>query len=271
MGPLWVSSARFLLAFLVAFPFIRASKQLRVQATRQQFLLAAIPGFLIGGSLLLQTYGLESTSVTKSGFITCLYVVFVPLLEWGFLGKRVHWAHAAWVCVALAGAALICRIESGDWTRGDAITLCCAFVAALHIISLEIVTRRIHSAIVYNVFQAFWAGLLPLFFAWRFDRPTSWPLPHLSIVGIAILTFASTLIAFLVQVRSQRVLAPSLVSMLFLLESPFAAFFGFLFFGERLSILQWTGALLILTAATGTIRLHSRLEAAKVSTPLSET
>jgi drug/metabolite transporter (DMT)-like permease len=45
--------------------------------------------------------------------------------------------------------------------------------------------------------------------------------------------------------------------MLFLLESPFAALFAFLCFGEQLKASQWLGAALILASAAGTVRSQS--------------
>jgi drug/metabolite transporter (DMT)-like permease len=81
-------------------------------------------------------------------------------------------------------------------------------------------------------------------------EPTPRPsLTDLSLVGLFSLTFGSTLIAFAFQVKAQKILSPSVVSLLFLLEAPFATFFGLLFLGEELRSDQWLGAALILSTS----------------------
>ena len=251
---LFISATRFLGGFLIALPIILAP---RFSESRklEQLWLAMPAGLFIGASVLLQTYGLVYTQVSRSGFITCLYIVFVPLLEGPVFGTRLKPIHLFWVLLALVGAAFVCRATAGAWNRGDFLTVGCALMAAFQILSLEWASTRIRSSFVFNVYQALWAGLLPLVaFLVLPHHSVSWPLPPLSLAGIAILAVPATLVAFMLQVRSQRVLSPSVASMLFLLESPFAALFAYLCFSERLAPEQWFGAILILAAAAGTIR-----------------
>lgn len=254
MGPLWATSIRFVLPSLVILPFVFARPWLRAQAGWGQFMLAAVPGILLGLTLVLQNSGLLYTTVTKSGFITVLYVVFVPLLEGPLFGNRVPLSHGLWVALALLGTALICRLDIGDWNRGDLLTLACSVIATGQILALQHASTRIQSSFVFNLYQAVWAGILPTIFAVPFDTFARWPLPWEAIGGLLILSFGVTMVGFLIQVRTQRVLQPSIVSMLFLLESPIAAFFAYLVFGETLTPSQWIGGFLIMVAAMGSIR-----------------
>ena len=121
---------------------------------------------------------------------------------------------------------------------------------------MERVSGFADSPFVFNVFQAVWAALIPTLFALKFEPFPSLPWSPLSIAGLLILACASTLLAFLIQVRSQRVLPSSVVSMMFLLESPFAALFAFFLFHETMSPSMWLGAFCILTAAVGAVRAH---------------
>ena len=70
-----------------------------------------------------------------------------------------------------------------------------------------------------------------------------------AIVGILSLGIASSVIAFYLQIRSQKVLSDATASMLFLLESPFAAVFGFLILKEQLRPVQIGGAVIIMLAS----------------------
>jgi drug/metabolite transporter (DMT)-like permease len=69
-----------------------------------------LPALLLAGTLILQTWGLHYTTATKSGFITTLYVVFVPLLEALHLRRRI--STGLWLCVlgAFVGTLLIVNV-----------------------------------------------------------------------------------------------------------------------------------------------------------------
>ena len=245
----WMNAIRFYLAVIFALPVIFSVPQLKSHFNRKQFFLAAWPGLFLSGTLVFQTAGLGYTSVTKSGFITVLYIVFVPFLERLLLKKPIRMNHFTYVLVALIGSALICDFKAGSWNFGDFLTLICALMASSQIVFLEKQSKQIGSAFVFNVFQTFWAGIIPLAIAVPFSPPPKFPISGKVLVSMLVLYFASTLLAFLIQIRTQKVLNSSTVSMLFLLESPFAAFFAFVFLGETLSPSQWAGALMILASA----------------------
>jgi drug/metabolite transporter (DMT)-like permease len=257
-GPLWMNAIRFYLAFFFAVPVIFVVPQLKVHFNREQFWLAAWPGLFLSGTLIFQTAGLRLTTVTKSGFITVLYIVFVPFLERVLLKSKIKISHFLCVILALMGSALICDFKWGsDWNRGDLLTLICAFMASSQIVFLEKQSPRITSSFVFNVFQTFWAGLVPIILAIPLEKSPRFPVSAKIVFSLLMLSFASTLLAFLIQVRTQKVLSSSTVSMLFLLESPFAAFFAFLFLGETLAPIQWMGAIFILLSAAASVGIHS--------------
>jgi len=258
-GTLWMNAIRFYLAFLFAIPVILSVPQLKKHFNGRQFWLAAWPGLFLSGTLVFQTAGLAYTTVTKSGFITVLYIVFVPFLELLLIKTPIKRAHFIYVLIALIGAALICDFRGESLNFGDLLTLICALMAASQIVFLEKQSPKISSAFVFNVFQTFWAGVIPLALAIPFEKMPKFPLSAKALLSMLILSFASTLLAFLIQVRTQKVLKSSAVSMLFLLESPFAAFFAYLFLGERLSLSHWFGAaLILLSALLSSFQLRSR-------------
>lgn len=264
MGPLSVTGWRFVIAGAVGSLIVVLVPSLRKQATSEQFFLAAAPGFLVSMTLIFQTWGLRYTTATKCGLITTLYVILVPLGEWLWLKKRPPRRHFYCVALAFFGVVLICtspfkdtqalqrtadEIAKEKLNFGDFLTLLCAIASTLHILWFGFIQKRIRSSFVFNNFQTIWASIIPFGLALVLEPTPNLLAGDLSTIGLLALAFGPTMIAFALQVRAQKAISPSLASLLFLLEAPFAAFFAFLFLGETLRSVQWIGAVCILGAA----------------------
>jgi len=251
-GPYELTFMRFFLATLLSLPlFLFRSGRLWIGETWK---LAFWPALLLSCTLLLQTSGLQYTTPTKSGFITTLYVVFVPVLESFLTGRPV--ALRLWGCVGLAlfGTALIVNTAFvGQINWGDILTFGCALAAAGQIYILGVVSPKVRQPFVFNLVQSIWACALCLplvshgtFWPNAFDGSRwTWQVT----AGVLSLAFGSTVIAFYLQVRAQAHLSATLSSLLFLLESPFAMVFAIVLLGDRLSLLEAAGAALILLSA----------------------
>ncbi|MBL7672324.1 MAG: DMT family transporter [Bdellovibrionaceae bacterium] len=211
-------------------------------------------GILLGILLLLQTVGLKTTSATESGFITTLYVIFVPLFQHFFFRKKQPLSVFVFATFALIGVYFLAGGLS-TFDTGHLLTLACAMIAAIHIIYVGLMSSKSQKPFQFNSVQSLFcmlmmATMLPL-------EPTSLlSIKHefLPWLGLLITVFGSTLIAFTIQIRTQKVLSATTASMLFLLESPYAALFGALFLNERLSWLQMSGACLILISSFLTVK-----------------
>ncbi len=252
-----VSVLRFSIAFLLTLPIIYMVRELRHEFTRANLKLAALPGLLLGSTLILQTWGLEHTTATKSGFITTLYIVIVPIVEVLILRKRIHRLHALWVAIALAGTALIVQLKIDHINFGDVLTLLCAFFAAFHIALLSKIGPQVKSPFLFNTFQSFWAAMLALSILPFFPGPHFKGYDFWAAIGLFSLTVGSTMLAFALQVKAQKKLTASLSSLIFLLESPFAMLFAILLLGETLSMGQGIGAILISVAAFGAVKFEA--------------
>lgn len=249
MGPLWITAWRFVLAFAVSIPLFFL---FRTQLTnwRQSLWLTIVPGIFLSLTLIPQTWGLRYTTATKSGFITCLYVVIVPLIERFLFRRPLSFLQILSVLIAIAGTGLIADLRTFDSVNlGDLLTLICAFAAAGHILAVGHYGPMIPSPFLFNTFQSLWAGLIALAFAIACEPFRSPVLSGEPLAGLLLLSFGSTLFAFMLQVRSQKFLSPTTASMLFLLESPLAAFYAYLVLNEHPSPPQWAGGILILVAA----------------------
>jgi drug/metabolite transporter (DMT)-like permease len=221
------------------------------------FKLSIPAGLLLGCFLLLQTIGLQYTSASKSGFITTLYVIFVPAVNFFFLKKKFPVKALFMAALACFGTFLLMDLRPATLTeqinRGDLWTLASAVLAAFHIIYIGRITRKIANPFRLNNFQSLWAliAILPVVV---FGSPIQHgALNANSMTGLVVLSAACSVLGFFIQVRAQKVLTDTTASMLFLLESPYAFFFAYLLMGDRLNYLQGVGAVLIFGAALGTV------------------
>jgi drug/metabolite transporter (DMT)-like permease len=204
----------------------------------------AFAGALLGGGYLLQTAGLERTSVSSTGFITGMYVVLTPLLA--LMLFRVRAARAAWVGVMLAaaGLALLSGGVHADAVGGDLLVLAGAAVYSLQIVLMERFAP-LYDAIAFTLVEmlAAFAGLLVVAIsAGQLERPHGW-----TVWGALLVTgvFASAL-AFLAQTWAQRRTTATQTALAFSLEPVWTAFFGFTLAGDRLGGLAWVGCVVIM-------------------------
>jgi drug/metabolite transporter (DMT)-like permease len=219
-----------------------AARRLRTLG-REGWTAAAIGGALLGSGYVLQTAGLERTSVSSTGFITGMYVVLTPLLALALFRTRI--GAGAWAGVALAtgGLALLSGVHGGS-PAGDLLVLAGAAVYSLQIVLLERYAPR-YDALAFTLVEmtAAFAGLIVVALAaGQLHVPHGW-----TVWGALLVTgvFASAL-AFLAQTWAQRRTSATQTALAFSLEPVWAAFFGFTLAGDRLGATAWLGCLVIM-------------------------
>ncbi len=218
-----------------------------------EFELSRTPGFWLAAALILQTWGLMTTSATKSAFITVLYVVIVPLLAAVLDRERLSVRNTICLVIALIGTAMIVNLEIKGLGFGDLLTLAAALAAALHIRIMGNVAPRSKSHFNFNILQCLWTTLfvLPvLVLEWTHPHlfPGSWSLRGMDSnawIGMTSLVFGSSLLAFYLQVRAQQHLSATVAALLYLMESPFSAIFAVWLLGDHLTLTQILGATFI--------------------------
>ena len=257
------------LAVVALIPLLRRS-----ESSPPRRLRAVVgPGLLLGGFIfvayVLQTEGLNRTTATNAGFITGLYVVFTPILAALVFRQRVP--RAAWLAVfgSAIGMALL-SIHDLDRIRlhvGDLLVLAGAAAWAGHVVGVGHFSPKFPSWML-SLSQMTATALLQL--AAVVDvglRPHAalrgdvWPL--LILTGV----FGSG-IAYTLQIMGQQGVTATRAVVLLAGEALFAAFFSAIWIGERLSIHQWVGAILVLGAMAYS-ELSARLPAASRLEPAS--
>lgn len=204
-------------------------------------------GGLLALGFVLQTEGLQRTTASRSGFLTGLLVVFVPLLELVIFRKRPPLPALAGLLLAFAGMAILSgpwREEAASTLVGDALTVGCAAVFAGHILLLGRVAAR-HRILPLLLLQlacvaAAALAVGPLIEVQRLTSSTRlW-------LAVGYLSLFCTLLAFGVQTWAQRHTTPVRLALISALEPVFAALWAALLLGERLTSIELSGAGLII-------------------------
>jgi drug/metabolite transporter (DMT)-like permease len=209
---------------------------------------------LLAGGFLLQIEGQHRTTASRSGFLTGLLVVFVPLIEFLFFKKRPSLPQIAGVAIAVVGMAVLSKGGAAGNAQllGDLLTFGCAVVFAVHIVVLGRVAAR-HEVLPLLLVQIGGTGVLaaicgPLVEAQRFRADPR------TLAALAYLAIFATLLAFGVQTWAQRKLSSVRFALISALEPVFAALWAALLIGERLSPLELSGgALIVLGVITGEV------------------
>ena len=248
-------AVRFAISTAVLVPF--AWRSLRA-LPRGGLAAGAGAGVLLATAYGLQTAGLELTTVSSTGFITGLYVVLTPLLALALFRTPV--AAAAWVGVALAVAGLLLlNGVPGGSAVGNALVLGNAVVQSFQIVAMERFAPRYDArALTFLQMAVSCVGFTVIALS-RGELS----LPHDGSVWYALVVtgvFAGAL-GYLVATWVQSRATAARAALVFTLEAPFAALFGFLLLSERLGFVGWAGCAVMLAgilfaepAAAATLR-----------------
>lgn len=200
--------------------------------------------FLIAG-YILQTAGLLWTTASKSGFLTGIYIVLVPLFS-AFVYKNVpSWREWLGVGLAAAGMALITldgqQMEIG---QGDALTIASAVTFAAHILVLGHWSKQ-SSTELLSVAQIATGAVVCWILLPVIEIPAVKWTPRL-LIALAITGLVATALVFAAQTWAQRHTTATRTALIFSLEPVFAAITGYLLAGERFTAQAFAGAVLIL-------------------------
>ncbi len=241
-SPMAFTSVRFLLATLLLAPSLR-------HATREEWRAGAVLGGLLAMGFATQTIGLQWTTASRSGFITALYIPFVPLivlLVYRTLPERIA---ALGLAVALAGMVLLTRPADlgGGFNWGDLLTLLCAFCFAAHMVATGAFARRFDLSRLMMT-QIAIAALLTTLATPLLETPRLAPTPLL-IGMVAYEAILASVVAIRLQLAAQRVLSATYAALVYTLEPVVASVTSFFITGDRLSALQWLGGALIIAGS----------------------
>lgn len=200
-------------------------------------------GFLFAGTAFQQV-GIMYSGVGKSGFLTALYILIVPLIGI-FFKKKIK--PLLWICIGIAlfGMYLLCSFEGGRLAFGDIMLIVCAFCFAAQIMTVDkfvVKVDGVRLSLVQFGFCAIFSTVAMLVFEEISSEAvlSAW----FSIFYAGVM---SSGVGYTLQIVAQKKLNPVVAGLLMSLESVFAALSGAVF-GERLKPEEIAGCCLVFAA-----------------------
>lgn len=223
------------------------------ESRKGYYLAAAVCGVCLAVSINFQQFGIAAypkgvASEARSGFITALYVILVPIFS-VFFRKKVGIAVWLGVLVAIVGVYMLCFSEgvSGIYL-GDILVLLCAFSFTFHIMAVDKYVG-VTGGVKLSIMQFLICGIISSVLALIFDLGTIEVENIISAAPqILYLGIMSSGVAYTLQIVGQKYAEPAIASLSMSLESVFAALGGWIISGNSLSGRELFGCSLVFVA-----------------------
>lgn len=255
LSPSAFIAMRTLLGGIVLLPFCILSRtKTNAEKKTDDFKTLLIGGIVIGGVLcfasIMQTWGMAypDTSAGKAGFITSLYIIFVPITGL-FTGKKLSPLTACGIVFAAVGIYFLCArdMSAGFLSRGDFYVLISAVLYTAHILTTDYYAARVSNPVMLACVQFFVCGVIALIWSLAVQS-FSFSAVKAGILPILYSGIVSCGIGYTLQTVGQKYTDPTSASLIMSLESVFSAVTGALFIGEHMYMEQIFGCILTFTA-----------------------
>lgn len=212
-----------------------------------------LTGILIVGLLLCVSTNVQQAAFNylepgKIGFITALYMLFVPILDFLIFKKKIRLNVWAGVILGIAGLYLLCAGTgfSFRFGKGEMMVLLCAVIFALHIIAIDYFAANI-DCIELSFGQFLVTGVLSCICMFIFEKPD---IHNIIQAGVPILYagIMSCGVAFTFQVVGQKYTEPTIASMLLCLESVFSVLFSLIILHTNMLPREYVGCAVMFAA-----------------------
>lgn len=240
VDPVVMVGIRFLISAALLLPWVLRRRSV-ARHMREGFFLSVFLTTLY----LTQTTGLLYTTASNSGFITGLFIIFIPVFMYLFRRQKPTGLQLLSAALALGGMWLLTGGVSG-FNLGDALTLAAAAAYSVHLI----ITDRYVKAEADTVLLAFHQFWMVSAFSFAIALLRGAPLGVAGLNGWGVIIFLAvfpTLTAFFIQMLAQRHSEPFKVGIIFTLEPVFAAVFAWTWGGESFVPVKAAGGLLIVS------------------------
>jgi drug/metabolite transporter (DMT)-like permease len=248
LGPLTFSGVRYLLGGLCVLPLaIWEYRRTNRPIARREWGPIAVIALSFFFGVWLQQAGITLTSVTNAGFLTSLYVLFVPFMALAVLRRRPHPIVWAGMPLALIGVYLLNGARLDTFNLGDLLVIASALAWGVQILLIGIVSERTGLPVTISAICFFATALLAGAGGLAFEAPrlegifASW-------IEILYGGILSTAVAFTLQAVAQQYVPPANAAIILSAEGLFAAIGGALLLHERLPWLGYVGAAMIFGA-----------------------
>ena len=201
--------------------------------------------FLTAGSVF-QQMGVVYTTAGKAGFITAMYMLLVPILNFLLFKKKNSWLVWLAVFLGVGGMYLLCVKEDFTLTRGDILVCICALMFSGHILCCDYFVK-LASAVELAAIQFATAAVVSAVIAAFTENPDRAGIVAAA-VPILYCGVVSGGIGYTLQIVAQKFTDPTIASLLMSLESVFAVIAGSVLLGEQMSSRELLGCAVMFAA-----------------------
>jgi drug/metabolite transporter (DMT)-like permease len=248
VGPFTFNGVRFALGSLSLVPLIifykdSSTKQKDTSHDSKSVIRAGLlAGVVLFIAASLQQIGLLYTTAGKAAFITCLYIVMVPLL--GIFLKQ-YVGISTWVgsVIAVGGLYLLCVKDSIFISYGEMLELVGAFFWTIHILVIDHFSRKVE-VLKLACIQFITCSVFSLITALCIEIISIETLFQ-AIIPILYGGIFSVGIAYTLQIVGQKHAQPSHAAIILSMETVFAALGGWLILNEKLSFQESLGSVIM--------------------------
>ncbi len=239
---------RFFISFIIMLPIAiyrqkKLKKEFKHNSKKEIILSSAICGTCLILASILQQSGISTVGAGKSGFITSMYLVIIPIFYFVFRHKRYSFNVYIGVVAALIGLYLLSVKEGFTLEVGDLLLIGSAFMFAAQIITCGYFAQNMDPFTLScgQSFVSFVISLIPTIFI---DKPEFSQITS-ALPSILYVSVFSTCVAYTLQIISQKHLNSTLASLVMSLESVFSAIFGAIILKQYLSTKEFIACILI--------------------------
>jgi drug/metabolite transporter (DMT)-like permease len=239
-----------------------AAKDISMKDTIKQLLFWGVwLGIANFGGSTTQQIGLVTVTAGKTGFITGMYVIFVPLVEYFFpyFHMKMHWSSLAAAILSLLGLYLLSgcaeqeKCFGGAIKEGEVIIFISMLFWVASIMLSDIASKQLDGVWI-TFFEFSFTTVLTIAIALYFE-PQEWVFPFVNAQqnwDMMLIVGFTEAVAFALSTVGQTFSSPSRAALLFSLEAVVCAVIAFFVLGERLTPIEIVGGFLMFLAALGT-------------------
>lgn len=248
IGSFTMIGFRFLIGIIALLPVVLIFERGRTTKEERKLTLKAsvITGIVLFLALAFQQFGIQITaSAGVSGFITGLYMIFVPVAYFIFFKKRTGVQVWLGALAAFAGLFLLCFKpgEGFDFGLGELLLLIGSFLWTAHVMLVDYYGKNVRS-LHYSWGQFAVCAVIGLICAFSFEDVSLHALADAKWALLYCGVFSSGC-AYTLQVVGQKNADPTYAVIILSTESAFSAIGGAIFGIDSISWIGYIGCALM--------------------------
>lgn len=242
------NAVRFFISFIIMLPMaILRQNKLKKSGENNTAKEIIVSSLICGSCLILasifQQEGISLEGAGKSGFITSMYLVIIPIFYFVFKHKRYNINVYIGIVLAVFGLYLLSVKDGFSLGKGDIYLILSAFMFAGQIITTGYFAKNM-DPFTLSCGQSLVSFLISFIPALVIDKPEVSNVIN-ALPSVLYVSIFSTCVAYTLQIVSQKNLNSTLASLVMSLESVFSAISGALILHEYLTGNELIGCIVI--------------------------